>query len=880
MAVTIPQTSRGRVRRRPGAVSATSADVPSVRSARDPGVNVPLLDDFGPGLQFAASGLESTADDVNRIVERNEGLARDADDTSFAQSLSTELRDLQKSADLSDEEVTKASLARMREQKEKILEAHRGGEASRDRLANRLERRITSFNDSLAVLNISAADARLRSSINKKIGAITQDVLQNPEVITSPNPVAVYRSHVGQIEDDIDFLKLNPDQARFMRNTGKIEIAAGIIGSMIQNGQFDRAKAFLRDKEIGEAIPSGTQRDLAQRIVNAEKQLAENRLKDGASLRKARLILGPNATDKEVRATALRMEGVEKEQNLEFFEVGNSILGIDKSTGAVVSRIQGETPEAQAERESKVEKAKLLARMEVVNDILQQTGVGALFGTTSAAGGQAPTQTQPAEGDSGAPTGQAAGQGPRVVGSAGSIQTPFGPDLEASADAQSVARLFVASRALLIAGENAIANNLVATARFIAENSSEIRRQQELDKPISAELAAELGVGVGTTLREVLGVIPRSPEDRTRDVSDATTLTVEEAGGLGVPLGTTRGEVAGVEVPSPEERARTSAIAGARGRSQVKAEEQVTFLQEARVQLDDLLEELDEDPTLVGGVGGLRAKGRAAITLLEDFGLDRVVTLARELAFDESSLSAEEIEGFFSNPTLSALDIIENSVGLILARIRTPAGRIPVELIRLSIADVGLKGLRGSEVVRDRIEFVRDRLIDERLRSIKRRFPDISIPELEETPDDAAPGEDGIPSDIPRFRIEGGQLVPREGGSVSVNESEEVTIPEDEEALRPLNNSEAIENPDGSKSTERTVTLEEEGEFIVAPSLWMGPDGVVDLAGDQNAIIEAITRYEELTGKFFPRFATVEDANEFARERSESGGSASGPLAR
>jgi hypothetical protein len=166
------------------------------------------------------------------------------------------------------------------------------------------------------------------------------------------------------------------------------------------------------------------------------------------------------------------------------------------------------------------------------------------------------------------------------------------------------------------------------------------------------------------------------------------------------------------------------------------------------------LEELEEDPTLVGGVGALRATGRSAITFLEDIGFGNLVSSARDIAFEGSGLGLDEITGLFDDPTLSSLDIIANSTGLILARLRTPAGRIPVELIKLSIKDVGLKGLRGSAVVQDRLTFVLG-LLDERDNNIRSRFPNLQAPEETETSEEPV-----IPSDTPRFRIEGDKLVP------------------------------------------------------------------------------------------------------------------------
>ena len=91
--------------------------------------------------------------------------------------------------------------------------------------------------------------------------------------------------------------------------------------------------------------------------------------------------------------------------------------------------------------------------------------------------------------------------------------------------------------------------------------------------------------------------------------------------------------------------------------------------------------------------------------------------------------------------------------------------------------------------------------------------------------------------------------------------------------LRPFQAGERIENADGSYSTERTETFQTtDGEWVNIPSLWMSTTGPVDLAGDEEAILSAARRYEETAGRTFSRFKTLEEAVQYARQRSEHGG--------
>lgn len=96
--------------------------------------------------------------------------------------------------------------------------------------------------------------------------------------------------------------------------------------------------------------------------------------------------------------------------------------------------------------------------------------------------------------------------------------------------------------------------------------------------------------------------------------------------------------------------------------------------------------------------------------------------------------------------------------------------------------------------------------------------------------------------------------------------------------IRPLEQGEFRENEDGSRSTEITIGTVIGGEKVVIPSLWMTPDGPVEL--DEENATRAAMEFEAETGKRFPRFKDWKKADSFARARSQKGGVFSGPLAR
>lgn len=95
--------------------------------------------------------------------------------------------------------------------------------------------------------------------------------------------------------------------------------------------------------------------------------------------------------------------------------------------------------------------------------------------------------------------------------------------------------------------------------------------------------------------------------------------------------------------------------------------------------------------------------------------------------------------------------------------------------------------------------------------------------------------------------------------------------------IRPFQPGEYINNPDGTYSTERTVTIQDgSGKWVNVPSLWKDANGkTIDLGEDEDKINQALGLYER-QGKPFQRFETVDDAVSFAKKRSSEGGAFSG----
>jgi len=381
-------------------------------------------------------------------------------------------------------------------------------------------------------------------------------------------------------------------------------------------------------------------------------------LPEGTSLQKLNESISLTATPGDVAKTA-GQSAIAKAREI----VGAGNIPADKQGAAVNRQLGIEDPAEEARLK---EQEKLLGRADVMKTILKQAKADPL---------------------------------------SPSVETPFG-DAGASEDAKSVARMFSGAQKLFAAGLTSEANSLVSQARFLAENSPDMQRAEELAKPISPELARELDVPLGTPL---------------------SALTEGQLGSL----------------KTPEKKTEDTSAASAKGRGRVKAEQQLAFINEARTPVTNLLAQLETDPTLVGVGGSLRAKGQTALSVISDLGMESLFEEAKTVALEQTELGLDEAETLFNSPTLSVLDIIENSVGLALARMRTPDQRIPADVIKRSIKDVNLRGLTGSKQVINRLKFIND-IFDRRADSLEKRFG-IS---------GTAPLEEETPEVTPKFTID------------------------------------------------------------------------------------------------------------------------------
>lgn len=95
-------------------------------------------------------------------------------------------------------------------------------------------------------------------------------------------------------------------------------------------------------------------------------------------------------------------------------------------------------------------------------------------------------------------------------------------------------------------------------------------------------------------------------------------------------------------------------------------------------------------------------------------------------------------------------------------------------------------------------------------------------------------------------------------------------------SIRPLKAGESVKNKDGSSSTERTATVMLPGGWANVPTLWMAPNGPIDLRKlNDDQIAELARHYETESGVTFKRFRARPSAEAAAKARSDQGGAGS-----
>lgn len=227
---------------------------------------------------------------------------------------------------------------------------------------------------------------------------------------------------------------------------------------------------------------------------------------------------------------------------------------------------------------------------------------------------------------------------------------------------------------------------------------------------------------------------PMSLLDKARQVTKVDTSIQTVTGTDGMPrkviINSRTGEPIadlGIAPPSRQEVGEPGQFTGTK--TQVGEDiRELDFVDNFTTKLDEMIQRVEEDPTLVGAVGSVRRFGQTASGVAEDLGsvfgdtfVGGIMEGAADIAEgDDTELTEEQKQELFNNPDISRLKLFENSLGLALARLRHPDGRVPVDVIKRSISDMQLTGFTSSKDVINRLKEVRDEM-EKRRKNLRKR---------------------------------------------------------------------------------------------------------------------------------------------------------------
>ena len=546
-----------------------------------------------------------------------------------------------------------------------------------------LDEQLTDLRDSrvqdAATFSAGQSKRKTLEQFGSKISVGTRDVALDPDNVDAI--LANFNKFATQEGGSV-----NPNEDAAFRKTAASEFYDMAITSHLMRGNSDRAKALFAREDVAASLGEERVATIAANLDKTENKKREALNQATSAMALAGALAKPGAPEADIQADARRLVGLAPDRDLQFFQAGTKVFAIDKQTGEKVSTFDIPAGEGKFVTGEELEDESSLPEGVEGGPFFKPAGGGAVQVLVD------PQKTE--ERIQGEAKAKALGQQAAdnqfiksIFDSAGlddqtseglsenAQQSPtfsalFGPEFGNSEDAQSVARLFTLAQRLSLTGSErgrALGTSLLSQARFIAENSEQMRREQDLDKPISAEQAQMFGLPLGTTLRDVVGKIPPT----------VAAVAEERAGGT------------------------------ARGRAKIEAEEQNRFTQQGITLIDDLLEDVVADPGILGIAGSLRSTGQTAINVISDLGGQSLINSAVSIGLDSEGLSVTELFELFENPRLSTLDILGNAIGLSLARTLVPTGRVPVEVIRRSIEDTKLTGLRGQKQIIERLNFVK-----------------------------------------------------------------------------------------------------------------------------------------------------------------------------
>jgi len=252
----------------------------------------------------------------------------------------------------------------------------------------------------------------------------------------------------------------------------------------------------------------------------------------------------------------------------------------------------------------------------------------------------------------------------------------------------------------------------VATqAGLVAEQQALAR--QEVEDEARAERA--LGVKLSAEDQVRLDVAPEAQKRVLRlELLAETAANKGDTAGAGefrLLAKTVAARQASEGALTPREKARETKL----GVLEALSFGRISSIEATIAALDKTTSIISDEPTSVGFLSNLKRKGQAGLDFLREAGFTDTADKLLNFAASETTLSRTEAEGFFSDRNLSQLKLLENQIGVALARLDFDAqggtGRLPVELIKQGIKAVQLTGLTSGRQIKERLSVLRERFV-------------------------------------------------------------------------------------------------------------------------------------------------------------------------
>jgi hypothetical protein len=162
----------------------------------------------------------------------------------------------------------------------------------------------------------------------------------------------------------------------------------------------------------------------------------------------------------------------------------------------------------------------------------------------------------------------------------------------------------------------------------------------------------------------------------------------------------------------------------------------------AMSEIDRMIERIQADPAIVGGIGSVRRFVRTWQGMANDLGemfgragatqarntIDEVRAAAmRDL--NAGNMEAEAFQSLFGNADLDEVPLFENALSYMLARTWVPDGRLLAQTVNAARSSVNITGAVSSEQAVNRLNYVKSQMqnrrasLSERLGAQERQAP-------------------------------------------------------------------------------------------------------------------------------------------------------------